>query len=267
MVIAEETATRLEATGVTAHALSVLAPFLDERCRERAHVVIHLSGAHAYGFPSPDSDLDLKAIHLAPTESFLGLHAAKETADQLVTIDGVELDYTSNELGAVLAGVLRGNGNFLERILGTTEVTTSTWHEDLRPLARRSLSRRLAAHYRGFAKQQRGALEQKPTIKKLLYVLRTATTGIHALRSGEIVPNLAELGPSYGVPEVADLIARKQQGERTALDLAEVETWNARLDAILDRLEKERGTSPLPEVPPNEAELDAWLVQVRRDNL
>ena len=32
-------------------------------------MVVLLSGAHAYGFPSPDSDLDLKAIHLADTES------------------------------------------------------------------------------------------------------------------------------------------------------------------------------------------------------
>ncbi|HYD42485.1 MAG TPA: nucleotidyltransferase domain-containing protein, partial [Anaeromyxobacter sp.] len=28
-------------------------------------MVISLSGAHAYGFPSPDSDLDLKVIYVA----------------------------------------------------------------------------------------------------------------------------------------------------------------------------------------------------------
>ena len=31
---------------------------------QRRHLVISLSGAHAYGFPSPDSDLDLKCVHL-----------------------------------------------------------------------------------------------------------------------------------------------------------------------------------------------------------
>ena len=39
---------------------------LDEESAKRRHLVVSLSGAHAYGFPSPDSDLDLKAIHLAP---------------------------------------------------------------------------------------------------------------------------------------------------------------------------------------------------------
>ena len=41
-----------------------------EKCR---HVVVYLSGSHAYGFPSPDSDLDIKASHIEPTETFLGL--------------------------------------------------------------------------------------------------------------------------------------------------------------------------------------------------
>jgi predicted nucleotidyltransferase len=33
---------------------------------------VGLTGAHAYGFPSPDSDLDLKAVHMADARSVLG---------------------------------------------------------------------------------------------------------------------------------------------------------------------------------------------------
>src|SRR5262249_9150420 len=79
---------------------------------------IYLSGAHAYGFPSPDSDLDLKCVHVAPTGELVGLEPVSEPADRIVVIDGVELDDDSNELGAVLRGAIQGNGNFLERILG-----------------------------------------------------------------------------------------------------------------------------------------------------
>ena len=32
-----------------------------------------VTGSHHYGFSSPDSDLDLKGIHLCPTEVLLGL--------------------------------------------------------------------------------------------------------------------------------------------------------------------------------------------------
>lgn len=45
---------------------------LNEESAHRRHLVVSLSGAHAYGFPSPDSDLDLKAVHIAPTEALLG---------------------------------------------------------------------------------------------------------------------------------------------------------------------------------------------------
>ncbi|MFO0740531.1 MAG: nucleotidyltransferase domain-containing protein [Labilithrix sp.] len=41
---------------------------------KREHLVIYLSGAHAYGFPSPDSDLDL--AHLtSPRRARSGLRA------------------------------------------------------------------------------------------------------------------------------------------------------------------------------------------------
>src|SRR5216684_6824727 len=91
---------------------------LDEERARRAHLVVSLSGAHAYGFPSPDSDLDLKAIHVAKTEDLLGFDVPAPTVDRAEVIDGVEVDYTSNELAHALSGSLGGNGNFIERVLG-----------------------------------------------------------------------------------------------------------------------------------------------------
>lgn len=40
---------------------AVMSRVLAEEEARREHLVVYLSGAHAYGFPSPDSDLDLKA--------------------------------------------------------------------------------------------------------------------------------------------------------------------------------------------------------------
>ena len=74
--------------------------FLADRERERKHLVIYLSGAHAYGFPSPDSDLDLKCVHIAPTRDLVGLEVVADPNDRIDILDGVELDYGSNELAA-----------------------------------------------------------------------------------------------------------------------------------------------------------------------
>src|ERR1700750_3304309 len=84
---------------------------LAEEERGRAHLVIALSGAHAYGFPSPDSDLDLKAIHVDAIDSLLALVPLAAHADRMEIMDGVEIDYTSNEIKPVLVGILQGNGN------------------------------------------------------------------------------------------------------------------------------------------------------------
>src|SRR5262249_32735952 len=152
-------------------------------------VVVSLSGAHAYGFPSPDSDLDLKAIHIDPTSNLLGLAARPSHANRLEIIDGVEIDHTSNQLVGVAVGIVQDNGKYTERIASALSLRTSPEHDQLRPRVERSLSRRIYRHYNGFA---RGQLQEfdtapQPTAKKLLYVLRTALTGIHVLRSGKIV--------------------------------------------------------------------------------
>src|SRR5262252_7224725 len=109
--------------------LRVANRLLSEEEQQRRHLVVSLSGAHAYGFPSPDSDLDLKAIHIAPTKDILGLAPKVAPADRLQVIDGVEIDYTSNELAGVLSGLCLGNGNYFERILGPIALRTSPEHE------------------------------------------------------------------------------------------------------------------------------------------
>lgn len=121
--------------GLTAHQAQVASRFLTAAHTEREPLVVALSGAHAYGFPSPDSDLDLKAIHIAPTRALLGLRADCPPIEHTEIVEGVELDYSSHELGMVLGGVLKGNGNFIERVLGhlllTGELVTNL--QDLAP--------------------------------------------------------------------------------------------------------------------------------------
>lgn len=252
---------------LTPHQQAVAERALGEESARREHVVVYLSGAHAYGFPSPDSDLDLKAIHITPTRSLLGLEPPVLTFDRAEVIEGVEIDYTSNEIAAALAGILTGNGNFLERVLGRTSFTTSPLHVALQPLVRASLSRRVHKHYRGFASSQMRFLEKEPTIKKLLYVLRTALTGTHVLLTGELETDVTRLLDTYDLGDARELVAAKRAGERTAADPALLERWKPRLDAILKRLDEAFVSSLLPDAPPNAAALEEWLVEARVSRL
>lgn len=237
---------------------------VDEESARREHVVVYLSGADAYGFPSPDSDWDLKCIHVANTAALVGLAPPQVTFDRAEVIDGVEIDYTSNELAHAIAGILHGNGNFLERVLGRTILRRTSLLEELRPLVEKTLSRRVHRHYRGFALNQLGFLEKEPTVKKLLYVLRTALTGTHLLKTGTLEADLTRLLDEYALRDADALIAAKRAGERTAADPKLLEAWRPRLASVLEGLDAARKTSALPEDPSGTADLEAWLIGVRR---
>lgn len=253
--------------GLSDGARAVAEPWLDERERERRHLVISLTGAHAYGFPSVDSDLDLKGVHVAPTRALLGLRTPAPSASRMETVAGVELDYTSNEIGQVLAGLLAGSGSYLERILGPHPLRRTAPGAELARLARGALSRRFRKHYAGFSRGQRREYEraEAPTAKKLLYVLRTALTGAHLLATGELVTDLVALAPRYDVdPDgLAALVAHKRRAERIPLDAATAARWAPELDRVQALLDESASRSPLPDEPGNADEMDAWLVALR----
>jgi predicted nucleotidyltransferase len=252
---------------LTAQQRTVADRVLDDEAARREHVVVYLSGAHAYGFPSPDSDLDLKAVHIAPTSALLGLSMPVLTFDRAEIIEGVEIDYTSNEISTVLAGILQGNGNFLERVLGRTAFRSSPTHDELRPIVHANISRRVYKHYRGFATSQQKELEKKPTVKKLLYVLRTALTGMHLLRTGELETDVTLLLDDYSLADAHALVVAKRAGERTAADPALLDAWRPRLDETLKALDRAHAESSLPDEPRNPELVQAWLVGARRSRL
>jgi predicted nucleotidyltransferase len=251
---------------LTTHQAAVADRVLDEESRARAHVVVSLSGAHAYGFPSPDSDLDLKAIHVEPAARLLGLSPPALHATRLEVVDGVEIDYSSNELGAVLAGIVSGNGNYVERILGALSWRSSREHEELRPIVQRSLSKRIHRHYNGFA---HGQLQDfvdaaQPTAKKMLYVLRTTLTGIHVLRSGNIVTDVTLLLDEYGFSDARQLVAQKRAGERIVLAAEQRDEWRGKVERAFALLDEALAKSALPDEAPNRTEIETYLLETRR---
>jgi predicted nucleotidyltransferase len=249
------------------HEKTVADRVLDEESAKREHLVVSLSGAHAYGFPSPDSDLDLKSIHIAPTAVLLGLQPKHITAERLQVIDGVEVDYSSNELQPVLTGLLQGNGNYLERILGAIVVRASPELETLRPHVRATLSRRVHRHYRGFGHGQLREWEKSgfKSTKKLLYVLRTTLTGTHVLRTGVVETDVTELLDLYGFSEAHALVVQKTRGEKSELPDELSKKWQGEVARSFEVLDAALAESVLPEDPPEEAvlALEAWMLDLR----
>lgn len=83
---------------------------------------------------------------------------------------------------------MKGNGNYLERVLGKHQLIIADELAELAPLAKAAISKRYFRHYRGFARQQEAEALKSPTAKKILYVLRTALTGAHDAHAKSALP-------------------------------------------------------------------------------
>src|SRR5205809_1636600 len=77
---------------------------------------VTISGAHLYGFPSPDSDYDLRGVHLLPPTDLLGLYAPKDTIESSRDADGLELDLVTHDAGKFFGLLLKKNGYVLEQL-------------------------------------------------------------------------------------------------------------------------------------------------------
>jgi predicted nucleotidyltransferase len=160
--------------------------------------------------------------------------------------------------------LLKGNGNVLERILSPFQLLDSAAASELQSLARGGVSRKLFHHYGGFFRRTREAwLAARPrTVKGLLYVYRSALTGIHLLRTGECVGDVTRLAPTYGFERVRDLVARKAAGREHGA-LAEASALDDDLERLDSLLRRAHEDSPLPDQASNAQAMNAFLVRMR----
>jgi predicted nucleotidyltransferase len=225
-----------------------------------------VSGAHLYGFPSPDSDWDLRGVHVLPWRDVGGLIPGEETRE-IARVDGdLDLDLVTHDAGKFFKLMLRKNGYVLEQVHSPLVVLTSPEHEELRALAKRCVTRHHWNHYRGFFATQWKLLakEAPPRVKPLCYAYRVLLTGIHLMRSGEIEANLVKLHELHPLPQVPDLVARKIAGpEQSALSAGELAFHEAQLGRLLARLEDEASRSTLPELPSARDGLHDLLLRLR----
>jgi predicted nucleotidyltransferase len=186
-----------------------------------APLFVTVSGAHLYGFPSPDSDVDLRGAHLLPLRDVVGLDLPEQTVERQLDLAGVEVELVSHDLGKYLRLLVKNNGYVLEQIFSPLVVTGQGFLDQLRPLARRCITRHHYHHYRGFLATQRKLLDrQQPKITKtVLYAYRVVLTGIHLLRTGAVEAHLPRLAQEYRRPFLSELIAQKRQEKGPASDL------------------------------------------------
>ena len=228
-----------------------------------------ISGAHLYGFPSPDSDYDLRGTHLLPLAEVIGIEHGPMTIEKSGIHEGLEIDLVTHDVGKFFGLLLKKNGYVLEQVFSPLVVQTSPAHDELKSIARNCITRHHVHHYLGFAATQWRLFQKEspPRVKPLLYVYRVLLTGIHLMQTGRIEANLRVLNEMARLPYVDELIARKlagpEKGHLTETDLVLHEREYARLCGELKAASEASG---LPEVPRGKAALHDLLVRLRLAN-
>lgn len=226
-----------------------------------------VSGAHLYGFESPDSDVDLRGAFVLPLDSRLGLSKPVETHEAMWDRDGLELDWVAHDVRKFVRLMTKRNGYVLEQLTSPLVVLGGPWHDELRELGDGCVIRHLYHHYRGFLNTQLKLLaKQVPTAKALLYAYRVCLTGLWVLRTGEVQAHLPTLLEAMPQPGVQALVARKRGGaEKQALDRAELAEHLARIASLEAELERAFEGSKLPDEVTNIDALSDYVVRACKE--
>jgi predicted nucleotidyltransferase len=225
-----------------------------------------ISGAHLYGFPSPDSDYDLRGVHILPVQEVIGLNPGRETIEVSEVREGLQIDLVTHDVKKFLALLLKKNGYVLEQLYSPLIVHTTPAHEELKAIAKQCITRHHSHHYFGFAETQWRLFEKELPykVKPLLYVYRVLLTGIQLMRTGVVEANLVQLNEVFKLSYIPDLIARKLAGyEKAVLEDTDIVFYRSEYERLCAELELAHQTSNLPEMPSAQAALNDLLVRLR----
>jgi uncharacterized protein len=231
---------------------------------EAKPLFVTISGAHLYGFASPDSDFDVRGAHLLPLQAVVSMAPQRETIEHSAIEDGREIDFVSHDAVKFFRLMLKKNGYVMEQIFSPIVVIGGADLEELRDIARGCITRHIHHHYRGFIENQMALFAREPVkkAKTLLYAYRVLLTGIHVLRSGEIEANLPKLLAIHPLRGVEELMAAKVR-EKAGVGAADLDPHLQAIEALQGTLEEAFAASTLPEEPRRGRDLDQFLVRLR----
>lgn len=193
------------------------------------------SGSRAWGFASPDSDYDVRAVYIRPQEYYLQIDEAKDTFE---FIENQWFDVGGWDIRKALRLLRKSNAVLLEwlrsPIVYTQDDAFIRRLNDIAPQYVQAAA--LLHHYRGIAGNALKMMDlaQPVRLKKWFYVLRPLLAARWAVKQGGIPPmTLAELMDGWQTDcaaQIADLVALKSEKDESYLHSLPPELQKLTLD-------------------------------------
>jgi predicted nucleotidyltransferase len=124
-------------------------------------ILVAQMGSFAYGMATPESDVDLLGVYVAPTEDFLGVAdpTKKDMTAHKAVVGGD--DFTYHELAKYCGGALGANPTLLELLWVDEYMTLNPWGKVLIDNREAFLSNTVRNSFGGYALQQAKKLEKR----------------------------------------------------------------------------------------------------------
>lgn len=161
-----------------------------EKSKEVEILLACETGSRAWGFPSPDSDYDIRIIYKHKKDWYLSLNEQKDSLELM--FENNEIDITGWDLRKSLKLLQKSNAPLLERIQSPIIYKINNeFLEEMRIVAQSQYSRIATMHhYLSMAKKFIDELKanEEYKLKKFFYTLRSATACKWILEKDQMPP-------------------------------------------------------------------------------
>ena len=204
--------------------------------------IIHAieSGSRAWGFPSPDSDYDVRFIYIRPKEFYLKLEKTRDVIEWQLD---ETLDINGWDIKKALTLIHSSNASLYEWINSPIVYSSTVETELLRPVMEEYFSiKSVASHYQAMAKKNyiENFTGETVRLKKYFYVLRPILACRWILDKGTPPPmRFEELMdsqlPDYLKETVKSLLDLKMNSPEVK-EIPRIDMLNEYLDESIDEV-------------------------------
>lgn len=166
--------------------------YLSDLEKEKGIVILLAceTGSRAWGFPSPDSDFDVRVIYKHEKDWYLGLTEEKDTIEYF--LENNEIDISGWDLRKSLRLLWKSNPPLLERIQSPIIYKADKeFLTEINSVAQKTYSRIASIHhYLSMAKKafEEVVNSEEYKLKKFFYALRASVACLWILEKEEIPP-------------------------------------------------------------------------------
>jgi predicted nucleotidyltransferase len=182
------------------------------------------TGSRAWGFPSPDSDYDVRIIYRHKTDWYLSLSEHKDSVDLMY--DDNLIDITGWDIRKALRLLYKSNASLIERIQSPIIYKEKEgFIKDIQEVASVLYSRKATIfHYLGLCKRSLSEIDinNEYKLKKLFYALRSAVACMWIVEN-EIMPPIVFTDTLEGITIDSDI--KKRIYELIDIKLGKDETY------------------------------------------